>query len=56
MDWILSNLSILLALLFGVSELAAALAQLIYPENQGLSGFLATLVKILQKLGAKDID
>lgn len=56
MGWTLDNLHILLGMLLAVSELSAAAVQLTAPDNKGVSGILAFVIKLLQKLGAQDLD
>ena len=51
--WITTNYLLVGTVLLIVSEAAAAITQLLFPENKGLSGAIATIVKILQKLLGK---
>jgi len=44
----------ILSILLLISELSAAIVQLLYPSNVGVSGILAAAIKILQILGAKN--
>lgn len=52
--WLTQNYLVVLTVLLVVSEAAAAITQLLAPDNKGVSGVLATIVKILQKLTGKD--
>lgn len=52
--WITANYATVLTVLLVASEAAAAITQLLVPSNKGLSGALATVIKILQKLTGKD--
>lgn len=55
MDWILMNIDMILGILLAVSEISAAIVQMTRPQNEGISGIIAALVKLLQKLGAKNL-
>lgn len=48
MDWITENLHAILAGLLFFSEGTALVAQLIFPENKGVNGILAMIVKLMQ--------
>jgi hypothetical protein len=54
MQWILNNLTPLLAMLLGISETTAAIMQIVAPQNKGVSGLVAGIIKLLQLLGAKN--
>lgn len=54
MSWLMDHLSVLMTCLLVVSEALAAVFQILFPDNKGVSGFLAGLIKLLQALGAKD--
>jgi hypothetical protein len=47
---ILDKLPMILGVALLVSECAAAVVQLLFPDNKGFSGFLAGLIKVLQGL------
>lgn len=51
---LLAHLPLLLSALLLVSECAAAVVQLLFPDNKGVSGVIAGIIKALQALGAKD--
>lgn len=40
----------IMTILLAVSEISAAIVQYIYPKNKGISGIIAAIVKVLQKL------
>ena len=48
-----ANFPMIVMVLLIASEAAAAITQLLFPQNKGLTGALATVVKILQKLSGK---
>lgn len=50
MEWLIGNLQFIVGALLLISEGAAALSQLLFPGNSGFNGFLAAVVKFLQKL------
>jgi hypothetical protein len=52
--WLEQNYTLVLTSLLLLSEAAAALVQLIFPQNKGVSGVLAALIKFLQVIGAKE--
>jgi hypothetical protein len=53
MTWLTSNMTLILGVLLVISEAIAALCQLLFPNNKGISGFIAGVIKFLQGLGAK---
>lgn len=53
MEWILTHLSSVLGILLLMSEIMAAITQMFFPENKGITGFLASMIKLLQELGAE---
>lgn len=48
MDWLISNFHVILATLLSISEGLAAAVQIFCPENKGVSGILAGIIKLLQ--------
>jgi xanthine/uracil/vitamin C permease (AzgA family) len=54
MQWILDNLTPILGTLLGISETTAAIVQIVAPQNKGVSGLVAGVIKLLQLLGAKN--
>lgn len=52
-QWLIDHMSLLLTVLLSVSEAVAAIVQLVFPKNKGVSGILAGVIKVLQGLGAK---
>jgi hypothetical protein len=53
MAWLSANLPVLLTVLLVLSEAVAAVSQLLWPANKGLSGIVAGIIKLLQTFGAK---
>lgn len=53
MQWIIDHSLGLLMILLSITELAAAVCQVLFPSNKGIAGFLAGVIKLLQTLGAK---
>lgn len=56
MQWLIDHLGVFMTGLLVISEALAAVFQILFPENKGVSGFLAGLIKLLQALGAKDAE
>lgn len=54
MVWLMGHMSLLMSCALLLSESVAAVVQLLFPENKGVSGMLAGVIKFLQSLGAKD--
>jgi hypothetical protein len=54
MQWLNNNFSLFLGILLAMSEAFAAICQLAFPDNKGISGVVAAIIKILQSLGAKN--
>jgi hypothetical protein len=52
MMYLVAHYPMLVGILLLLSELAAAVSQLLYPTNSGLNGVLASFIKLLQ--GLKD--
>lgn len=50
MQWLVDHMTLLLGILLAVSEAAAAITQLIWPDNKGLAGVMAGIIKFLQNL------
>lgn len=53
LESILSHIPMILTCLLVLSEAAAAIVQLAFPGNKGVSGVLAGIIKFLQAVGAK---
>lgn len=53
MQWMVANFHMVLSVLFVITEAAAAVAQIAFPTNQGITGFLAAVIKVLQSFGVK---
>ncbi len=51
--WLEQNYTLILTCALLLSEALAALVQLAFPQNKGISGVLAALIKFLQIIGAK---
>lgn len=51
--FVMNHQAAMLALLLVVSEGLSLAAQLLFPDNKGISGVLSGLVKALKALGAK---
>ena len=56
MQWVLNNINIILTCLLVLTEATAAISQLAFPNNQGVHGIIAGMIKVLQALGAKSPD
>lgn len=54
MNWFLANFGGLMTCCLILSEAAAAIVQLAYPNNQGITGVIAGLIKLFQSLGGKN--
>ena len=54
MQFLIDNIHLIITFAFLVTEALAAFTQLLFPNNKGVSGFIAGLIKILQSLGAKN--
>lgn len=50
LQWLINNLNMLITALLAVSEATAAVCQLLFPQNKGISGFLASIIKLLQAI------
>lgn len=48
--WCSAHTDALLGFFLGLSEIAGAICQILWPSNKGITGALATVVKITQKL------
>ena len=53
MDWLMQNWQNIAVILLVASEAGAAISQLAFPNNKGLSGALQTVISVLQKFGVK---
>lgn len=54
MQWLSANYPALLGVILLVTEVAAAICQLAFPTNKGLSGIMQGIIKAVQSLGAKN--
>jgi hypothetical protein len=55
MAWVISHAALIAAIVYAlVSEAIAIRQQLKYPDNDGVGGVLAAVMKALQAVGAKD--
>lgn len=52
MEWLTANMDGLLVILIAVSELSAAIAQMAFPSNKGVTGVIAGIIKFLQNFKA----
>lgn len=50
MESLLSHLPMILGIALALSECAAAIVQLAFPDNKGVSGVIAGVIKFLQGL------
>lgn len=54
MAFLTANIGMILSVLLILSEAMAAVCQMAFPNNKGVSGVVASIIKILQGLGAKE--
>lgn len=54
MQWIIDHFALILSAILVLSESAAAIVQLLFPDNKGVSGVIAGIIKFLQGIGAKE--
>lgn len=54
MQWLIDNFTLIASLLLVLSEAAAAIVQMLFPSNKGVSGVIAAIIKVLQQAGAKN--
>lgn len=53
MSWLIQHKDMILTCVLVLSEAAAAIAQIAFPDNKGISGIMSGLIKFFQALGAK---
>jgi hypothetical protein len=51
LTWLVGHSSVLISALLIFSEAAASVCQLLFPDNKGVSGVIAYIIKVLQSLG-----
>ncbi len=50
MEWLTAHWTLILGILLIVSETIASVVQLAFPDNKGISGIMAGIIKFLQSL------